>query len=759
MSKQLRYRGDFVSRAGVVWRIDIMQDADQPFDSIGVLTFEAEETLLMEWEEKSKEEVLQGCMATLKVESPGDRTYEDLYTIEVGRIRMDVYRNNALYWCGTLDAEFYEEPYEKAAKYPVSLKFSDFGVLGRLKYDLAGMRTLKEIVTYCLQRAGLTADIDESLISTCISGSTPMSLKDLKVRSDNFYDEDGEASTLQEVLEGILQPLGLRMIQRCGKVYVYDLNGLYTKGQAKPMQWDGDSQTMGVDVVYNNAKITWSTYAQSGNLAIQECWTIETDPNLIALNNLNGGSYNGARYFSYHYSQDYWDWADGSDAGFTIWISRTGKNAELLNSNVNFFKIVPQYDGSDAEGIAIYFTACLYWKIGNHDNYTAQIQTARYGEGHLPGVYNAISTPLFRNNPIWLPPVSNASKLCVRVGLDLLIDPRFNPFEEGVNWMKWMEQKDWYNQWNSRGNYFYVPVVIKFTTESGQTYVWDNRNIVGQDVKNAQVSTLGQTYGQWVSYNGNDNAPNAWGYLAYYQPDDRAEKSGVLGWRKNRPAINPHTGKIISVLANCSDGQYIPYPNFGGEGGNLTVQVHAGGWMISDGNANVSSSQVMNPYELWQKINWALVKLPEIEVMNNVQFDAPINTDDVEYKATINESAKESLEIDTICGSSSKGVPTARGAYFNTTTGKQITSLTRAGRTTQIEELLIGTLYSQFADRRTKLEGEAKIAADGVVPYTEQNQEGKVFVLTADTQNAIEDTSQAVIVELRPDEYKKEGEK
>ena len=179
MSKQLRYRGEFVSRAGVVWRVDIMQDADQPFDSIGALTFEAEETLLMEWEEKSKEEVLQGCMVTLKVESPGDRTYEDLYTIEVGRIRMDVYRNNALYWCGTLDAEFYEEPYEKAAKYPVSLKFSDFGVLGRLKYDLAGMRTLKEIVTYCLQRAGLTADIDESLISTCISGSTPMSLKDL----------------------------------------------------------------------------------------------------------------------------------------------------------------------------------------------------------------------------------------------------------------------------------------------------------------------------------------------------------------------------------------------------------------------------------------------------------------------------------------------------------------------------------------------------------------------------------------------------
>ena len=406
-----------MSRAGVAWRIDIMQEADQAFASIGVLTFEAEEALLLEWEEKSKEEVLQGCLATIQIESPGDRTYEDLYTIEVGRIRMDVYRNNVLYWSGTLDAEFYEEPYERASKYPVSLKFSDFGVLGRLKYDLAGMRTLHEIVNYCIQRAGISATLDESLISTSISGSTAMSLKDLKVRSDNFYDEDGEASTLQEVLEGILQPLGLRMMQRNGKVYVYDLNGLYAKGTAKALQWDGDSQTMGVDVVYNNAKITWSTYAQSGNLAVQDCWTIDTDPNLIALNNLAGGNYNGARYFSYHYSQDWWDWADGSDAGFTIWISRTGKNATLINPNISFFKIVPQYDGNEAEGIAVFFTAHAYFAVGNNKNYYKQYSSQSYGYPYLPGYLGIIGPALFKNESIWMPPVADASKLCVRIGL------------------------------------------------------------------------------------------------------------------------------------------------------------------------------------------------------------------------------------------------------------------------------------------------------------------------------------------------------
>lgn len=759
-----------MSRAGVTWRVDILQEADEAFAHIGVLTFEAEESLLLEWEEKGKEEVLQGCLATIKIESPGDRTYEDLYTIEVGRIRMDVYRNNALYWSGALDAEFYEEPYEKAEKYPVSLKFSDFGVLGRLKYDLAGMRTLREIVNYCIQRAGISATLDESLISTCISGSTAMSLNDLKVRSDNFYDEDGEASTLQEVLEGILQPLGLRMIQRNGKVYVYDLNGLYTKGASKAIQWDGDSQTMGVDVVYNNAKITWSTYAQSGNLAPDECWTEETDPNLSNLNNLSPAMYKGSEYFTYYYQNDLEGWADATDKGFTLYVNTKGKNATLSNkfTAARFFKIVPQYDGQECEGIAIMYPAVRGYKVVYSGGYQAQIQSRKIGvnPAYIQGTLNDIDQYIFKSASVWIPPVDNTNKLIVRVKLEMMVDPRFNPFEQAENFMKWVEQKDWQEQWNKRGNYLYIPVTIKFKPSGSDTvYCWDNRAVVSTDV-NTGIATINAALGEWKAYNtASDDRPNVWGYLCYYDPNDREEKSGVAnGWAANRQAINPHKKKIASILKNCEAGQYIPYPNFGGAGGDLWVEVRGDGWQISDGGVSLSNSQVIDSYGLFYgddmrspKCNWLLAKLPEIEVMNNVQFDAPINTDDVEYKATINESAKESLELDTICGSHANGVPTARGAYFNTTTGSQIKQLTRAGRTTQIEELLIGTLYSQFADRKTKLEGEAKIAADGMVTYTEQNQQGKKFLLVADTQDAIADTSQAVITELRPDEYTKES--
>ena len=233
MAMELRYMGEFLSRDGVIWRVELRQEATEPFEEVGALTFEAEEALVIEWPETAKHEVICGSTATIRIESPGDRTYEDLYTIEVGYIRMDVYRAGKLYWSGMLDPEFYEEPYERAANYEVSLTFSDFGILQRKKYALAGMLTMSDVVAMCVSETGIACTgIDQALISTGLNSDTPFKLEDIKVRSDNFYDEDGEALTLEDVLIGIFQPLGLRMVQRAGKIYVYDLHGLYTKGKS-----------------------------------------------------------------------------------------------------------------------------------------------------------------------------------------------------------------------------------------------------------------------------------------------------------------------------------------------------------------------------------------------------------------------------------------------------------------------------------------------------------------------------------------------
>ena len=762
--KYLRYMGEFLSVSGVVWRAEILQEADAAFETVGSLEFDADQPLVIEWGNKSKEEVICGATATLKIISPGDRTYEDLYSIDVGRVRLDVYRNNALYWSGCIDTEFYEEPYEQLNGYTVSLSFTDLGVLDRLKYDLANMQTLYDVVSYCLGRCGINCGgIDDSLISTSLTPSdSALSLTDIKVRSDNFYDEDGEALTLGEVIEGILQPLALRMIQRAGKVYIYDINGLYTKAAKKQIVWDGSSQTLGVDVVYNNAKITWSTYAQSGNLSPETCWpeSIETDATLMALNNLSGGSKNGAQYFSYHYSTTLSDWIDATDCGFTIWVATDGINAEL-GEGVKFFKIVPQYDGTESEGIAIFWKSVQGIKVGDSKNWSASFSSQGHGQGTIPGGNNPealenIGGVLFKSSPVWIPPVANEGKLSLRVAIDLLIDPRFNPFESAANLMKYVEQKDWYDQFNTYGNFIYVPVTIKFQPDGSDTvYVWTNQSIVKQAVS-SPVTTLNGTYGRWTTYT-NDSNPNAWGYLCYYDAKDHIDTSGVLGWKKNRPAINPHKKATISILTNAENGQYIPYPNYGGGGGKLWVEVRNEGWEIVNEGTDLSKAE-NGPKSLWGKISWVLMKLPEIEIMNSSQFDKTIDTDDVEYNAQLNSAAKEPIEIETICGTSAEGVPTARGAYFNAATGKQITQLSRAGRTTQVEDLLIGTLYSQFAQRRTTLSGEAQLMYDPIAVYTEANQDGKLFMATEEVQDVRMDCSDAVYVEIRPDEYKRNNE-
>ena len=755
--KHLRYMGEFVSVAGIVWRVEILQEADADFEVIGSLDFPADEPLVIEWGSKSKEEVICSSVATLKIISPGDRTYEDLYSIEVGRVRLDVYRNNALYWSGCIDTEFYEEPYEMLNGYEVSLTFSDFGVLDRLKYDLADMQTLYALVNYCAGRCGINCGgIEDSLISTQLtaSDSSALNLKSLQVRSDNFYDEDGEASTLAEVIKGILQPLALRMVQRCGKIYVYDLNGLYTKAGVKQIVWDGGSQTMGVDKVYNNAKITWSTYAQSGNLLPDKCWpeSIETNASLKALNNIYGVNKDGAKYFSYHYeNKDLTEWVDNTDSGFTIWTATEGNNAEL-SENVRFFKIVPQYDGTESEGIAIYWRAVQAVKTeGPGNQWKLTYAMKDYGEELLPATSaNAIGPALFKTNKVWIPAVDAPDKLAVRIAVDMLLDPRFNPFETAEN-NGLMRYKDYYDLFNTYGNFVYVPVTVKFQPDGSDTvYVWTNRNIVKQSIS-SPVTTLKGTYGSWVTYT-NDNSPNDWGYLCYYDAKDRVDTSGVLGWKQNRPAINPHKSQLISVLENAEAGQYIPYPNYGGRGGKLWVEVRGPGWYIVNEGKDLESSE-NGQKGLWVAKSWVLMKIPQIEIMNNTQFDQTISTDDVEYNAEINSAAKEAIEIDTICGTSAAGVPTARGAYFDASTGKQIKELTRAGRTTQVEDLLIGTLYSQFGQRRTTLSGEAQITHDPIATYKEDNQGDKKFILVEDVQDVIKDTSDTTFIELRPDEY------
>lgn len=60
----------------------------------------------------------------------------------------------------------------------------------------------------------------------------------LYIQSANFYDEDGEPMSCREVVESILEPFGLMMVQRDASVYIYDLNTVKSGGVMKCYNFD-----------------------------------------------------------------------------------------------------------------------------------------------------------------------------------------------------------------------------------------------------------------------------------------------------------------------------------------------------------------------------------------------------------------------------------------------------------------------------------------------------------------------------------------
>lgn len=771
------YRGQFVSRDEVVWTVSLLHRGGDPSGVPGELCFAATEPLLIEWPEQPKEAVLCGSRATLTLLSPGDRTYIDLYSEVPGEIMLEVFKDGGLYWTGSLDPEFYEEPYSTLSDYEVRLTFSDLGMLGRVRYELEGIQTLRSVLDSCVSAGGLTRlSVDEQYISTRITpGGEPLSLSDLSVWSENFYDEDGEALLLSEVLEGMFQPLGLRVTQRGGRLWVYDLNGLYTLGTRRKVEWMSDDQLLGVDRVYSAVKITLSPYVKSGHLGPSECWTQPTDADATALQSIEGVERDGCVLWSYHYSVDLSLWLDATDCGFTLWTSEEGEGAELVDSAVRFFKLVPQEDGSPSEGVAVLWPgvagrenasgARVGWKLfGRKWSFVTQANApgpdgARTGGGGV----------LWRSARMWLPPVGEGGALRLHVSLNMLMDCRFNPFEGAVSLLgsdtSSVDQKGWYDEWAYVGNLVYVPVTLKWQPEgTGQVYVWRNDEVVGRPL-DRPVLTLGDTLGHWEVYDQHsDQDPWQYGYLCWYDAEDRAGKTGVLGWKKNRPAINPHTDRLLTGLSGVGEGQYVPYPVAGSRGGRVWLEIRSSGWMVCDGGVK-PEKLFGNRHGLWDattqnggKTWWCLMELPEISVVTSSRYAPSLCTDDVEYSGELNASAREALSIETICGTVAGGLPLSRGVYFRSVSLSPLEELTRGGRTSQAEVLLLGTLYSQYARRKTKLSGTTELPCAGLCVYSEAMQGGKVFLLAGASEDAVSGTSESVLVELRPDEYSVEEE-
>ena len=752
------WRGEFASRGDDSrWSVTLLEKRSSAPATVGELRFSARQPLVIEWPETAKEDVLQGSLLTLRLQSPGDRTYTDLYTIEAGRISCEVRREGVLYWQGALDPELYNEPYNSLADYEVSLTFSDLGILKRLKYDLSGIQTVRSIVQDALLRAGLPVPVRTDYVSTVMANGLELT-GSVGVRSENFTDEEGEVSTLDAVVEGVLQPLGLHLIQRNGQMWLYDLNGLYHNGAVRQLRWHDSDQELSVDKVVQKVTVRFSPYG-GAVLDSEAAWTGPTKAvGISGVSQLADGVRAEAIYPDYGSggaaAQGTGGGSNGSSENdyvdFVMFTSGSTSDGVGVakGDDCQYFHIEKVYGGESCDGV------CLGYVSGRQSKDSGCEQIGHgmaFSFGSGSGVEDG-SRVVLKTYRQWLPklPAEIRGQYRLRMTLECLLDARYNPFEDGGD-----NNEGVRHQWvKEHANVVQVWFSAVMYDAEGQELCWYyNQDIAySHEAPGSYLSSdIGRTLGAWLT--GEHVSPN--GLLSWYDggsdESSRWNESGVGGWKTNRHTVGLlHLSGLDKSFLSESEGQWLPYPPVGGW---LEIKVY-GCCECWDLGKN-SYSQVTSDF--CRSLRWVLFKAPEVTLYRAGRPNEEVeDSDEIIYEGVVNAAAAEELSIDTICGTSREHLPTARGVYIDVQTGEQVMQLLRQGVVDVAEQLLIGSFYSQYGSRHVKLTGTMDQLLGDLCVYSEAMQEaGKRLLMVSDVQDADAGTSKAVVVELSGDEYRK----
>lgn len=703
--KYLRYYSEFKSLDGANYRVELLQEAAQAYDPQEIKL--AADPVTIEWGEVSKLEPVMSSAATLRLLSMSDRQFVDLYTVEARAIRMDVYRNGSLYWSGTIDTELFEEPYSQLDRYITEITFSDFAVLDRLMWEQKGLATMSEVLSVCLDQSGVSYSALEKNISTTIPGQSGDLFDNCTLSLENFYDEDGEAWTIREVLDEMLRPFALQLKQKGGKIIISDTNALASHSTTD-VEWRNADAQLGVEPTYNKVELTFSPYSET------TLFNGEFDEEKIIPNPNVGGittvfvpvpetNYNG---FLLYY---------GNAMGVS-----TDVEGLTVGSRARLFRIDPENDGSETAGVM--------WGIR---------PVGEEWSGNAPiyaDISNSSSTATTYGMIMQTPQMTiqqGSANQRLKISLDVLFDPRKNPFEgagpdnEEDNWDNFI---NWVN-WGA------IPCTLILNGIDGSVWSYHNKEtfrIVGD---NGSFAPQYEAFkGQWIQ----GDSGELW--LSYYDESDRKSNTGFGEWKTNKQTIGKWTGKIPKTITMNIYGEKIPLPPVSG---TMQLSIYAGMY-VDDNTDKTSSSDILGISR------WLLYRNPKVEVVSYSGGD--LDVEDIVYSAWLDKAAKDELPVETYIGTPTNRTPLAKGVVMLSSTQATIEDFSRAGITTSLEKLLIGTIYSNYAARHNTLAGTAKILPENGI-LSDKSSVNSRYILLSEAQSLERGTSEIKMAEFGEDSY------
>lgn len=660
----LKYSSEFRSVKGVNYRAEIWQNSATAYVATEIQL--CGRTIEIEWHEVDKLTPVCSSSCTIHLLSDSDRRFVDLYTVQIGDVRLDIYRNDVLYWSGTLNTELYEEPYSSLGGYEVTLTFSDFAMLDRLNWTLMGFRTIYGVLAEIIERSGVQYRGFINAASTIVlpnPGEELSVIHNVQINMDNYFDEDGESMTLRQVLEETLRPFAMKFIQKNGNIYCYDLHALHSSWGESAIVWDSDDSVLSIDRTYNNVRVCFSPY---------ECTDILVgkvdEESLVPTSTLSV------------------DVPGESIPGYRISLSDQG-NGVIKSPNCRYYEMESIYSGTDSVGVA--HTV----KIGNTNH--LRPATSVIGES----IIECERKRYIAHHP------SIQSNMRLRLKLDMLFDVRNNPFEpasipnEEGNYQR---LKDWCNL-------AYIPFILTLRDADGAAIVhYENRM-----VKDGANYNYSYPKSIWVA--GEATWGDAW--LCWYDVDNRKSNTGLGGWKTNRQTIGFYRDTLPTIFSKMSDGELIPLPS-------------QSGWLeLKIGGGLIQWDYKQEQKDIYSLTRWILYKDLMLELTDqygksiekkDIEYSSWVNK-------SAKEELRIDTILGTMPVPSPTALGQLR--HMPERGGNIVSGFSRAGRHDKLEKLLIGTVYSNYASRNIILSGTVELLPL-FEAYTDKHESGKFVLLS-----------------------------
>lgn len=684
------------------------------------------------------------------------------------------------YWRGTLDPEQYEEPYAAKTNYEVQLVFSDFGRLRRLPYSsqssdprLSVSWLLEEAFVSLarLDAVGLNTDLDVELSRDDDGGADTGAFSDhmlyfderpLLPDQDEAADPDSEPVTWGDAIESLLQPLGLRVTQVHGQAIVYDLPTIAADGVqgAATVRWSSDDQVLGVGPIYRAITVK---YDAGGDDTLCDA-ALDVD-HMGAMTNaytfpleLSPG---GKTAFVLH-THDTCAPAPLilNRAGYTktaasVTVPGTSRTygAGLARAWWYYFDIEPLFGGDDCTGIIAYLCNPGN-KISNVPVLQTQGLVPNAGHTDSAGAYDQLTGPLLSVAPMRFVRTWRCASL--KISVEMLFDARCDPFDGGDK----EPDKSLGTFMDQYWNVVHIPCRLWIQGDDGS--VWHYANDTDRRGAYYECHGRGDTPAGWKS--GAGGYGEMW--LSYYDWDEPTARCGVKGWSVNKPCRGYKcTDPSPLWHKKRGEGEYVPQPPVSG---TLHFEIGVGAdprkagenmrtwWYNTRDNTRAEGD--FNPVII-HSARWHAYRSVSIEGVD--YYGRPTGKrgeteSEITYRATLNNDAADTLDLDTVYGSAGDTPAGARGLYYAPGGDYGSLPIQRIGWNGSydtIESWLICNLGAQYDGRHTVLEGTVDAAPMTIGLREPSSPQDTIYLCTAKTEDLATGETQARFTEISSPKY------